>query len=57
MEQVRNDQADKIGAPGHEAARGKVRPVIKLFYARQNPLASLVADVWMIAQHLGDGNH
>src|SRR5581483_1128668 len=54
VQQIGDDQAHKIRAAGHQATRRKVRTIVQLFHARENPLTSLVSDVRMVSQNLGN---
>src|SRR5690242_11382639 len=56
MQQARNHKADEVGASGNQAASSQVGPIIDFLDASQDPLASLLGNVGMIAQDLGHGD-
>ncbi len=56
MHQVRDHQADHVGAPRDQTAGNPVRPVVQLPCAFQDAGAGRCADVGVAAQSLGHGH-
>ncbi len=57
MNQVRDHKPKRIRAARNQGARRQVWAVVQLFHALQNALASLLADIAVIAQNFGNSDH
>src|SRR5450756_449056 len=57
MDQIGNDEPDEGRSAGDQAPRGEIWPVANLLGSRMNSLPHAFADVGMVPESLGHGDH
>ncbi len=56
MNQVRHHETDKMRPSGHQSASDRIRLIVQFLDSLEDALTGFVADIFVIAQHLGNRN-